>query len=80
MPYYINNECIGCTICAKKCPVPCIWGGEVHVWDVLAERDLMTFQQRGAPSYMAFSPDNKTLATLDTDGTILIWDVARKAP
>ena len=32
MPYYINNECIGCTICAKKCPVPCIWGGEVHVW------------------------------------------------
>lgn len=28
MPYYINNECIGCTICAKKCPVPCIWGGE----------------------------------------------------
>ena len=32
MPYYINDECIGCTICAKKCPVPCIWGGEVHVW------------------------------------------------
>jgi formate hydrogenlyase subunit 6/NADH:ubiquinone oxidoreductase subunit I len=28
MPYFINNECIGCTICAKKCPVPCIWGGE----------------------------------------------------
>jgi len=32
MPYYINTECIGCTICAKKCPVPCIWGGEAHVW------------------------------------------------
>ena len=32
MPYYINNECIGCTICAKKCPVPCIWGGSVHEW------------------------------------------------
>ena len=32
MPYYINNECIGCTICAKKCPVPCIWGGTVHEW------------------------------------------------
>jgi len=32
MPYYINNECIGCTICAKKCPVPCIWGGSVGEW------------------------------------------------
>jgi formate hydrogenlyase subunit 6/NADH:ubiquinone oxidoreductase subunit I len=31
MPYYINNECIGCTVCAKKCPVPCIWGGEVQL-------------------------------------------------
>jgi len=29
MTYYINEWCIGCTICAKKCPVPCIWGGEV---------------------------------------------------
>lgn len=28
MAYYINDECIGCTICAKKCPVPCIWGPE----------------------------------------------------
>ena len=34
MPYFINQECIGCTICAKKCPVPCIWAdkmGEVAV-------------------------------------------------
>ena len=29
MSYFINEWCIGCTICAKKCPVPCIWSGEV---------------------------------------------------
>jgi formate hydrogenlyase subunit 6/NADH:ubiquinone oxidoreductase subunit I len=42
MSYFINSECIGCTICAKKCPVPCIWGGalgdyakvkELHIID-----------------------------------------------
>jgi formate hydrogenlyase subunit 6/NADH:ubiquinone oxidoreductase subunit I len=26
MPYFINDWCIGCTICYKRCPVPCIWG------------------------------------------------------
>ncbi|OHB71610.1 MAG: hypothetical protein A2W23_01125 [Planctomycetes bacterium RBG_16_43_13] len=29
MAYYINADCIGCTICAKKCPVPCIWSNAV---------------------------------------------------
>lgn len=26
MAYFIKEDCIGCTICAKKCPVPCIDG------------------------------------------------------
>lgn len=26
MAYFITDECIGCTVCAKKCPVPCIDG------------------------------------------------------
>lgn len=26
MTFYINSDCIGCTICAKKCPVFCISG------------------------------------------------------
>ena len=38
MPYFINQECIGCTICAKKCPVPCIWGDRVGEW--AATKDL----------------------------------------
>lgn len=35
MAYFINSDCIGCTICAKKCPVPCIEGDvkKLHVID-----------------------------------------------
>lgn len=29
MAYFINEDCIGCTICAKKCPIPCIWNANV---------------------------------------------------
>ena len=35
MPYFIDTECIGCTICAKKCPVECISGDvkKLHIID-----------------------------------------------
>lgn len=35
MSFFINSECIGCTICAKKCPVFCIDGEvkDLHVID-----------------------------------------------
>jgi formate hydrogenlyase subunit 6/NADH:ubiquinone oxidoreductase subunit I len=35
MPYFINDDCIGCTICAKKCPVFCIAGDvkQLHTID-----------------------------------------------
>ncbi len=33
MAFFIADDCIGCTICAKKCPVHCISGNvqELHV-------------------------------------------------
>ena len=35
MPHFITDRCIGCTICAKKCPVDCIAGENkaMHVID-----------------------------------------------
>ncbi|MBI4042350.1 MAG: 4Fe-4S binding protein [Deltaproteobacteria bacterium] len=35
MPFFINDNCIGCTICAQKCPVFCISGERkgIHVID-----------------------------------------------
>lgn len=39
MSYFINDECIGCTICAKKCPIPCIWDKE-SIGKVAAAKEL----------------------------------------
>ena len=35
MTYLINDKCIGCTACSKKCPVECIAGTrkELHIID-----------------------------------------------
>jgi formate hydrogenlyase subunit 6/NADH:ubiquinone oxidoreductase subunit I len=35
VPYFINDACVGCTICAVKCPVECISGEskDLHIID-----------------------------------------------
>jgi ferredoxin len=40
MSYFINSDCIGCTICAKKCPVPCI-DGDVKKLHVIKPEDCI---------------------------------------
>ena len=56
------------------------WGGEVKVWDAATGRERVTLGGRGEEVMgvvwsVAFSPDSKTLASADTYGNVLLWDV-----
>ena len=47
------------------------------LWDVPTGRVRDTRRGRPAPRSLAFSPDGRTLAFADRDGSILAWDVER---
>lgn len=51
--------------------------GEVQVWDVAGERPRRWFEgHKGRVGSVAFSPDNRTLATGDMNGDLLLWELA----
>jgi WD40 repeat protein len=71
---------LACQSFSKSRPRPT--GGELleqlNVWDVATGKELARLAGLGVPlhSGLAFSPEEKLLATLDEGGTISVWDVA----
>ena len=52
--------------------------GEVSVFDLAQERILLQYQQESTVNGVAFCPDNLTVASVSTDGTVVLWEVAGK--
>ena len=60
--------------------------GEVKLWDVAAGKELFDFQKLTDQGHsdrvfgVAFSPDNKTVASVAFDQKAILWDVAARQP
>jgi WD40 repeat protein len=52
--------------------------GEVSVFDLAQERILLQYQQESTVNGVSFCPDNLTLASVSTDGTVVLWEIAGK--
>jgi WD40 repeat protein len=51
--------------------------GEVHIWDAGTGRRVLSVKGHTGPVWsLAFSPDNKRLATASQDNTVGLWDAA----
>jgi WD40 repeat protein/uncharacterized caspase-like protein len=49
---------------------------ELKIWDVATGRELQTLVLKMAPDEVGFSPDGKTVATVDYSGEITVWDAS----
>jgi WD40 repeat protein len=45
------------------------------VWDAATRKTVRVFHGQGTPSAIAVSPNGKTLATGDLNGSIRLWDL-----
>jgi WD40 repeat protein len=52
--------------------------GEVSVFDLAQERILLQYQQESTVNGVSFCPDNLTVASVSTDGTVVLWEIAGK--
>ncbi|MCZ2342217.1 MAG: serine/threonine protein kinase, partial [Bacteroidales bacterium] len=52
--------------------------GDVSVFDLATESVLLQYKQESTVNGVAFSPDNLTVASVSTDGTVVLWEVAGK--
>ena len=53
-----------------------MWG-DVVIWDVMTKQSLITLTgHEQVPGQTAFNSDGKRLASVEPDGTIIVWDLA----
>jgi WD40 repeat protein len=57
-----------------------VFDGRVRLWDVATERPVAILLLTSSAVGVAFSPDGKILATVNSDGALRLWDIAAGHP
>jgi WD40 repeat protein/serine/threonine protein kinase len=78
LEYISHSESPRCTAALSVCGRQLAWKGEdriIHVRDLERRQDLRSFAFNSSPGLLAFSHDNKYLASADADQRIRVWDL-----